>query len=433
MRSVKTVELPVRYHALARPRTINGAPVTDTPPLRRSLSLPLVTFYGIGTIVGAGIYVLVGKVAGVAGMATPLAFLLAAIIAGLSALSYAELASRHPVSAAEAVYVQDAFGWTALTRLVGLMMVVIAVISSATLLHGFVGYLRVFLPAPEATALIALALALGVIAAWGITQSVMIAGFMTLVELGGLLLILWAGRSSLGQLGLRTGELLPAFELNAWTGVALGGFLAFYAYIGFEDIVNVSEEVQDAPRNVPRAIMLALIVTTVFYLLVAATAVLAVPLETLAASDAPLALLYEHTTGQAPVVMTLISLVSVTNGVLVQFVMSSRILYGMSRRGWLPPLLGHVHPRTQTPVVATAVITALVLVFALLLPLVTLAKTTSFITLMIFALVNLSLLRIKRRGGMAPVVTVPLLVPALGFSGCLAMLAFQALQGLGVH
>ena len=141
-------------------------PNQEPVALKRCISLPLLTFYGLGNILGAGIYVLVGKVAGVAGLFAPLAFLLAALVAGFTALAYAELAARFPVSAGEAAYVQQGFGWTPLARLVGLLVLLVGVVSSATLARGFVAYLQVFVTLPEWLALSLLATALGGLAAW---------------------------------------------------------------------------------------------------------------------------------------------------------------------------------------------------------------------------------------------------------------------------
>lgn len=366
--------------------------------LRRSLSLPLVTFYGIGTILGAGIYVLVGKVAGVAGTLTPVAFLLSSVIAAFSAFSYAELSARMPRSAGEAIYIEAGFGIQRLSLIVGLMIVLVGVISTATLVHGFAGYLQVFIDLSDWLVIVAVTLLMGLIVAWGISQSVTIAVIMTLFEMGGLLMIIWVAGDSFALVPEKLPELLPEFELSVWYGILLGGFIAFYAYIGFEDIVNVAEEVIEPERNLPRAIILVLVITSLFYLLVTLVSILAIAPERLSRTDAPLALVYQHATGREPIAITLISLVSVVNGALIQIIMASRVLYGMSRQRWLPASLGYVHPRTRTPLVATLVVTALILVFALLLPLLSLARLTSFVSLTIFTLINLSLWRIKRRG-----------------------------------
>jgi len=202
---------------------------------------------------------------------------------------------------------------------------------------------------------------------------------------------------SLATLPARWPELVPGLDAMQWEGILLGAFLAFYAFIGFEDMVNVAEEVQDPTRTLPRAILLALASATVLYILVALVVVLALPPAELAETRAPLALIYERVTGQPPTLITLISLFAIINGALIQIVMGSRVLYGMSREGWIPRWLGLIHGRTQTPHLSTLLVTGIILVLALWFPLVALAKFTSFVILVVFAFINLALIRIKRR------------------------------------
>lgn len=399
----------------------------EAPQLKRSLSLTLVTFYGIGTILGAGIYVLVGKVAGYAGMFTPLAFFVAALLAAFSAFSYAELSARFPMSAGEAVYVQEGLGWRKLSIIVGITIALVGTISVATLVHGFVGYAQLYSNLPDTAIIIGLILIMGGLVAWGISESVWVASLMTVAEMAGLIIIIWIARDSFSLLPQELPHMLPGLEPSAWHGILLGSFVAFYAFLGFEDIVNVAEEVRDPQRNLPRAIVLALVITTVFYLLVASVSVLSMAPETLAQSEAPLALIYSEITGQPPAVITAISLLSIVNGALIQLIMASRILYGMSRQGWIMPLLGRVNAKTHTPLIATALVTASVLLFALWLPLLSLAKLTSFIILMVFSLINLSLWRIKIRAPVAEGVrTIPLWVPVIGFVVSIGFVLFQA-------
>jgi len=400
--------------------------MVETTELKRSLSLVQITFYGLGTILGAGIYVLVGKVAESAGLYAPMAFVIAALLAGFTGLSYAELAARHPKSAGEAVYVQDGLRFRPLSILVGFLIILTGIVSAATIANGFVGYLHVFIAVPDWLAITLLVLALGGLAAWGISESVMAASLITLIEVGGLLLILVVAGDNFATLPARLPELLPPPDAAVWQGILLGAFLAFYAFIGFEDMVNVAEEVKDPTRILPRAILLTIAVSTVLYLLVALVAVLALPPAELSQSRAPLALIWERATGSPPVVIGLISLFAVVNGALIQIIMSARVLYGMSREGWLHAIFGRVHRRTRTPLVSTAVVTALVLVLALWLPIVTLAKATSFIILVVFALINLSLVRIKRRHPRPESIrTWPMAVPVAGFLTTTGFILFQ--------
>jgi amino acid transporter len=410
---------------------------THGPALRRVVSLPLITLYGLGTTLGAGIYVLIGEVAGSAGLFAPVSFLLAALICALSAFSFAEMSARYPRSAGEAIYVQEGLGHRHLSLAVGLMVVAAAVVSSATITSGFIGYLRVFIDSPGWLAMTLLVLALGCLAAWGIAESVTAACIMTLIEIAGLCLVIWAGAGSLPGLDAtldRLPALLPPLELGPWLGILWGSYLAFYAFIGFEDMVNVAEEVENPTRNMPLSILLVLAITTLLYLAVAVTAVLAMPTGELAASEAPLAALYTHGTGEPATIISIISLFAIVNGALIQMIMASRVLYGLSMEGWLPEVFSRVQPRTRTPVNATLVVTILVLVFALWLPLVTLAQLTSFFTLTIFALVNLALWRIKRRVPMpGDIFVLPRWVPLAGFAVTAGFAVFQvagALTGL---
>ncbi len=399
--------------------------LTASPSLKRVITLPLLAFYGIGTILGAGIYVLVGKVAGVAGMFTPIAFLLASLLAGVSAFSYAELAVRFPKSAGEAIYIQQGLRSKPMAIFVGLLIVLVGMTSTATLLNGLVGYINEFIAVPAPIIIIFTVIALGAIVVWGIGESVWLASLMTLAEILGLVIIIWVARDGFSMLPSRMSDLVPPAEAMAWSGVLIGAFVAFYAFIGFEDMVNVAEEVKQPEKNLPRGIIIALAVSTVFYFLISLLSILVVTPAELAGSDAPLALIYNKMTDSNGNIIVWISIVSIMNGALIQMVMASRILYGMSRHNWLPAFFGTVHMKRRTPVNATLVVLTMVLFFALLLPLLTLAKFTSFITLTIFTLINLALWRIKARGEPSPGFSVAIWVPVCGFFASLSFLIYQ--------
>lgn len=384
--------------------------------LKRSLSPFLITFYGLGTILGAGIYVLVGEVAATAGLYTPFAFLIASFIAAFSAFSFAELSSRFPKSAGEALYIQKAFGSRLFSTAIGVMVIAIGVVSAATISRGFTGYLHVFIDAPDWLVLCVLIVSLGLVACWGISESAITIALMTSIELFGLLYILWVGGDSLVELPARLPEMIPSWEITNWAMVSSGAFLAFYAYIGFEDMVNVAEEVRNPQTNIPLAIISCLLITSFLYIAVALVAMLALPLEKLAGSNAPLAHLYQYKTGRPPTLIALVSLFAVTNGALVQIIMGARVLYGLSSQGWLPEPLGRVNSRTRTPLRATLLLTTVILVMALWLPLVTLARLTSLVTLAVFTCINLALIVIKgREPRPEDSMIVPIWVPWIGF------------------
>jgi amino acid transporter len=400
----------------------------DNASLKRSVGLATLTFYGLGNILGAGIYVLIGAMAGHAGMATPLAFIVAAVVAAFSVLTYSELAARFPLSAGEAVYVQEGLHITALSRLVGLLVATAGMVSAATVTRGFYGYLTVFVDLPATPVIILLVAAIGLLAMWGISQSTATAAFLTLVEMGGLLLVIWAGSDTLATLPQRLPELVPELRLEAWQALLPAAFLAFFAFIGFEDMVNIAEEVKNPSRNMPLAILAALLIASVFYLVVSLVAVLAVPPAELAASEAPLAMVYERSTGATATVLSLVGMLAVINGALIQMIMASRIFYGMARQRLLWAPLAAVHPRTRTPVAATALVIGIVLALALWLPLQQLAAGTSFLILAVFALVNASLIAIKLREEVPPGrPCYPLWIPAAGLLSSIGLALAQLL------
>lgn len=398
------------------------------PVLSRRLNLPLLTLYGLGTTIGAGIFVLVGKVAGRAGMAAPVSFLVACVLAAFSAFSFAELAGRYPRSAGEALYVREGFGSRRLALAVGLMVVLSGVVSSAAIVSGSAGYLREFLPVTHAVATLLTVLLLAGLALWGISESVTVASLFTLLEVGGLLMVVWAASDSFGTLPARGHELMPPLDGAAWSGVVAGAMLAFFAFLGFEDMVNVAEEVRDVTRTMPLAILLTLGITAILYALVATASVLTVPPEELAASTAPLALVSERSGGNTAAV-GIIAIFAVLNGALIQMIMGSRVIYGLADQSELPRALAHVSARTRTPVPATVLVAGIILLLALFLPLESLAEATSTIVLVVFMLVNLALIMIKRRGTPAPkhVTCWPVWVPASGFAISAGFLALRLL------
>jgi APA family basic amino acid/polyamine antiporter len=394
--------------------------------LQRSLGLTLITLYGLGNILGAGIYVLVGEVVGAAGMGAPLAFVIAAMIAALTAFSYGELAARFPVSAGEAVYVHQAFDVRWLSMAVGLFIAIAGMVSSATLARGFVGYFQVLLNLPDALLIIGVVALLGFVAAWGIKSSVRIAATLTLIEAGGLVMIVIVAGGNLGSVPDMLPRMLPAGGELEVTGVLVGAFLAFFAFIGFEDMVNVAEEIERPERNLPLGILIALCISTLMYVLVVLTAITSVPMDRLAVSEAPLALVFQHATGQSPVIISSIGLLAVINGALVQIIMAARVFYGMSVNGWLPRHLSAVNSRTHTPVTATVVVSVIVIGLALWFPLVQLAGATSFLVLVVFGLVNVSLIALKRRHSKAVgVVPCPLWIPVAGAITSFGLLVAQ--------
>jgi basic amino acid/polyamine antiporter, APA family len=399
------------------------------PALRRRLGLSLLVLYGTGITVGAGIYVLIGAVSGHAGVYAPWSFVLAAAVMAFTVASYAELSTRFPVSAGEAAYVRAAFDSRILSTSTGLLTIVIGVVSSAAVALGSAGYIRQIFDLPQWLVVTGVVLSLGAVAACGILESVLLAGLFTLIEVGGLLAIVAAAM----HMGLPIAPALtelPPLDPGVLSGIGFAGLLAFFAFIGFEDLANVVEEAKTPHRDIPRAMMLTLLISTALYVAVAAIAVSAVSVDRLATSPAPLGLVFQEVAGISPLTINIIAIVATLNTVLAQMTMSARVIYGMARHGDLPRFAGRVHPRTATPLFATALIAASVIALALAFPFKPLAEATSLATLAVFALVNLSLLRLRHRRvrSPGPHVSVPIWVPAAGLATCLAMIASALLR-----
>ena len=397
------------------------------PSLKRTLSLPVLTLYGLGTTVGAGIYALVGKVAGTAGMFAPVAFLVASSMAALTALSFCELSSRYPRAGGEAVYVGEGFRSVRAATAVGVAVALASCISAATVARGFVGYMGGLLSLPPVLWIVLLMLVLGALAIWGIQEAAWAAATMTLIEVGGLVAVVAAGRSELAELPARLSELLPPLTAAPWLGIGSASLLCFYAFLGFEDMLNVAEEVKTVRRTLPRAILATLVCTVVIYVAVSMVAVLAVEPAELAASEAPLVLVYERLTGGSAVGLSLVGALAMTNGALIQVIKASRLLYGLAGQGQLPRVFARVNPRTRTPLIATVAVTLLTIGLAVGFPISRLAEATSATTLGVFALANLALVRIKLREPPAAegIASVPLSVPIAGFLVSAGFLVFE--------
>lgn len=386
----------------------------------------LLTLYGLGTTVGAGIYALIGEVATTAGYFTPIAFLLSAAIAGLSAASFAELSQRLPKAAAAALYVETGFGSKKFALLVGLITALAGLVSSAALVNAFYGYFIEFYPVPRSLLIIVTTTIVTGIAIWGISESLRIAAVVTAIEIIGLVLVISVNYDT----PARYPELLSSSTIDGGTSLSiiLAAVLAFYAYIGFEDMVDLSEEVKDVKRSMPLAIALTLVITTLLYCVLALVAVTAVPLDKLASHSAPMALLYAQGGGN-PALISGVALFAIVNGVLVQIIMASRVFYGLAVRQNFFKALAQVNSSTKTPIRATLLSGLCVVLFALVAELGDLAAMTATLVLGVFAAVNLALWKIKQRERVNDVRRgLPIELSMLGFVLCIVLLAFQAFE-----
>ncbi|MCO4845467.1 MAG: amino acid permease [Sulfurovum sp.] len=395
--------------------------------LKRNVTLPMLVFYGLGNIFGAGIYVLIGEVAGIAGVYIPLSFLLACVVVSFTALTYAELSARYPMSAGEALYINAGFNSPILSTLIGLSVALTGLLSSATILDGFHGYLSTFIETPEIITTLIVVILISSIAIWGISQSIIITALLTLIESFGLSMVIYVGFNHISW-DIQT--FIPPMNFTLIHAIILGAFLAFYAFIGFEDMVNIAEEVKEPSSTMPKAIIITLIIATLFYITIALVSISVVPAGELAGSKAPLAKVYETATHSKATILSTIALFAVINGALIQIIMASRIFYGMSIQGWLPNFLGIVHPKTSTPINATILAGLLVFLLATLFPILTLAQSTSFMIFIIFTLINVSLIRIKiKEPHPQGIRTYHMAIPVIAIILNLTLLGFQIISG----
>jgi basic amino acid/polyamine antiporter, APA family len=406
---------------------------TPSPPkarLARRLTVPLLILYGLGVTVGAGIYVLIGEIAHRAGIYSPYAFMLAALLIAPTTYSFAKLVARFPVSAGEARYVEEGFKLKWLGILVGLLVALSGIVSTATLSVGGVGYLQEFIALPAPVLIVTILCLFTGFALVGIKESVGIAAVLTLIEVGGLILLIGSGiAASPEAVAQAISAPFVEFDFRALGLVASASVLAFYAFIGFEDMVNVAEEVKDPARTFPVAILVTLIVTMLLYFLVSTVAVSLVSPDELGQSNAPITLIAERTGMLSPAVLSGIGALSALNGILIQIIMASRVLYGLSRQSELPSILSYVHPRTHTPIVSTLLVAGIVLFLALLFPLAGLAETTSRITFVTFTLVNCALITITLREANWRIARValsaPILIPLIGAIGSIGLMVIS--------
>jgi basic amino acid/polyamine antiporter, APA family len=341
------------------------------PGLKRSLGLWETTLGGVGVILGAGIYALVGAIAADAGSAAWLSFAMGGVVAVVLGLCYAELASMYPLASADYEYANRAIGARP-AFLVGWLISIGNIIAAAAVAVAMAGYTREFLDVDaRAIALVAL-LAASAISIIGIKESIRVVVALSFIEIGGLVFIIAIGVPSLGD--------VDYFDFGGgYGGIVAGASLTLFAYNGFSQIAMLSEEARDASRVVPRAILLAIAITAVLYILVAASAVAVVGANALGVSDRPLAEVASEVLGSnAAGVIAVIAIFSSANSMLLHLVVGSRMIYGMAADGALPTVLARVHPRLRTPIPAILVSCAIAIGFALIGKLAFIAGTTSF-------------------------------------------------------
>ena len=359
------------------------------PGLERTLTLWQLTTTGVGIVIGAGIYVLIGEAAREAGAGLWIAFILAAILSALTGLSYAELAGMFPSAGAEFEFARRAFNdFTGF--LTGWMMLTANMIAAGAVSIGFGHYLRYFVDVPLRVGAIGLLIVLTAIIIAGLQRSIWLSVGLAVLQVAGLLMVIVAGAPHIGD--------RPLVEGATVGGVLGASALVFFAFIGFDEVVTLSEDTKDPQRAVPRALLYSLAISTTLYVLVGIASISVIDVERLASSDTPLALVIAHDWGsRGSDVVAVIALASTTNTTLLVLTAASRLTYSMARSNALPSALAAIAPRAHSPYVAAIAGLGVAGGFAMLGEIGLVASVTDFAVYAIFIAVNLSLIVLRFR------------------------------------
>ncbi len=354
--------------------------------LKRDLSLIEVTLMGVGIIVGAGIYALVGKATGIAGDSVWLSFIISALVASFTGLSYAELSSMFPKDGAEYEYTKKAFN-KRIAFIIGIMIIFSGIIASTAVALGFAGYFSTLFSVPIVLTAIVLMFLFFILLTLGVKISSSVAIIFTVLEVIGLLIIIYVGLPLIGN---------AKFEIVNIPSIFSAAALIFFAFTGFEAIVRLSEETKNPTKTIPKALLLSILITTILYILVAVSAISVLGWENLSNSKAPLAEVAAKALGsEAFLVLSVIALFSTANTVLLLLLSTSRIVYGMASSGSLPKILSHISKTRKTPVIATFVVCLLAAIPVFLNDISIAANASDFAIFVTFAVINLSVIKLR--------------------------------------
>jgi len=393
-------------------------------PLKRELGLFSTTLYGIGVIIGAGIYALIGVGAGLAGNLLWFSFLISALIAIFTGLSYAELSGVFPKDAAEYNYTRKAFNRELLSFVIGWLLVVGTIVAASTVARGFAGYFSSIFGGEIGPIAAGLLVVMAFLNYFGIKESARFNNFASILEVLGLLIVI-----AIGFFFVSGAKTVNLFELpqKGFAGIMAAVSVVFFAYTGFESVANLSEEVKASRKIVPKALLLALAISSVLYVLVSIAAVKEVGWEALKNSDAPLTLVASGALGDYSIILSFIALLSTANTALIFMIVSSRILYGMARRGSLPTLFCETGSR-GTPYFSVFAVGLVAAFAAYVFEIKTVAQITDLALFVAYFAVNVSLISLagsayKRTFKSPRIAGIPVFA-WLGALTSLAMLAF---------
>jgi basic amino acid/polyamine antiporter, APA family len=397
--------------------------------LKPTLGPVQLTFYGIGVIVGAGVYSVMGAASAIAHDALWFSFVIGGFVAFLTGLSYAEMTTAFPAAGAEYSYVQRAFPkaeW--LSVLAAITILIGASATASTVAVAFGGYLREFVDLPQPVSALLLLVGCTVLNVIGLRESSWANILFTCIEVGGLLLVIAAG--------LMKGNVAADLAAPLHPGVIEAAAVLFFVYLGFEQIANLSEEVRYPSRDIPRAIFLSIGVTTVLYVLVALAVLAIVSPAELAGSAAPLAVVMQHTWPQAGPLMSAIALFATANTVLITMIASSRLLFSMARDGIIHKVFAALTKERQTPALAACLSLAAAAALVPLGSLATLAGISSFAALLAFLAVNVTLIVLRftspnhHRPFRVPLRIGRMPLPPLAAIGCIGLLLSHFAAGI---
>ncbi|AYD01202.1 APC family permease [Neorhizobium sp. NCHU2750] len=396
--------------------------------LKRVMGPGLLLLFIVGDILGTGIYALTGQVASEVGGVVWLPFLIAFIVALLTACSYLELVTKYPQAAGAALYTHKAFGIHFVTFLVAFAVMSSGITSASTASRAFAANFSTSLGLDLGAWGVPL-IAVGFIALVaainfrGVGESVRLNVLLTVVELTGLLIIIgigmWAIFGGQGDVSRAWTFATPEGTGTFWPVVA-ATTLAFFAMVGFEDSVNMAEECKEPSRIFPKVLLGGLALTGLIYILVAISAITLVPASELGEGETPLLKVIQTGAPNFPIgIFAVITMFAVANSALINMMMASRLIYGMSRQGVLPEVLGRVHSGRRTPYVAivfTSLLAVALIVFAGGVK--ALGGTTALLLLCVFAVVNVAVLVLRKDKVAHRHFRTPTILPILGAVTC---------------
>lgn len=393
----------------------------EQPGLKRAIGPKLLLFFVVGDILGTGIYALTGKVAGEVGGAVWVPFLIAFAVAFLTAFSYLELVGKYPKAAGAALYANRAFRSPFFTFMIAFAVMCSGITSASSAATAFGGkYLASFITAPTVVVAILFVLLVALINFRGVGESVKANVVLTCIEVSGLAIVIVVGIVAAAE-GTGNPERLTQFDPSQGTffSITAATALAFFAMVGFEDSVNMAEECHEPARTFPRALLRGLAIVGVVYLLVALVSSYLVPTGRLESSSAPLLdVVRAGIPAFPPWLFSVIALFAVANSALINMLMASRLLYGMSNERILPPLFGTVHPARRTPWVAIVFTSLIAVVLVASTDIESLGSTTSLLLLLVFTVVNIAVLVLRRERVEHKHFRAPTVIPVLGAISC---------------